>query len=159
MLATPHLLAGAAVGKIIRRPWLAVTLAFASHLLLDIVPHLDSHGLFGVRGGGLTRAEVIAALVDTLLGIALLIALVARRPNWRLLLGAGFAGVVLDLVDNVPPWSVWFRAWSVGGAISAFHHGIQHNVTHAQWPIGFATQLLVAAVAVWVLTRKSRARV
>ncbi len=35
MLATPHMCAGAALGAILRRPWLTWPAAFASHFLLD----------------------------------------------------------------------------------------------------------------------------
>ena len=54
MMATPHMVAGAAIGRLLRRPWLAYPAAFVSHFLLDIVPHIDSHALFGADHGGLT---------------------------------------------------------------------------------------------------------
>src|SRR5947199_309584 len=41
MLATPHLVTGAAIGKVLKRPALAWPVAFASYFLLDHVPHLD----------------------------------------------------------------------------------------------------------------------
>ena len=52
MTATPHILAGAAIGKVLRRPWLAWPVAFVSHFLLDFTPHLDSHAVYGVEQGG-----------------------------------------------------------------------------------------------------------
>jgi len=151
VLAAPHMLAGAAIGKLSRRCWLAVIAAFASHFLLDIIPHLDSHGLFGVKGGGPTRGEAVSAVVDTVVGVAFVLAFVARQPGRRRMIAAAFAAVVLDLLDNVPPWGQWFDAWKGTAWLSLFHHSIQHNVPRAQWPLGFATQLAVVALAAWVL--------
>jgi len=56
MVATPHLVAGAAIGKLFRRPWLAYPLAFGSHFLLDFVPRRltdetgQGRGLLGFTG-------------------------------------------------------------------------------------------------------------
>jgi hypothetical protein len=147
------MLAGAAIGKSLRRSWPALGAAFLSHFLLDFVPHLDSHALFGNRSGRVTPTEVLGATLDVLVGAVLVIWLARRLRRRRLILGAAFAGVVIDLVDNVPPWSRLFRAWAGTGWLSAFHHGFQHNVTLAQWPLGFGTQLAVIAVAVWVMRR------
>jgi hypothetical protein len=47
MLLVPHAAAGAALGKWFRSPWIAVPLALAIHFVLDMLPHIDSHGLFG----------------------------------------------------------------------------------------------------------------
>ena len=194
MMCTPHILAGAAVAKLLRRPVLAYPAAFATHLALDVVPHLDAHGMFGVPHGGPTTAEAATAVADFVVGAALLVWLAsgkgdatffpARRepgplpgkrlrplfrrgardhaslpgkrllPPFRLLLWGGFCGIVLDLVDNVPPWGPHFQTWAGTAWFSAFHHGIQHNLTPAQWPLGFATQAAVVALAVWVLTAK-----
>jgi hypothetical protein len=154
VLAAPHILAGAALAKVVRRPWLAVAVAFGSHFLLDIVPHIDSHGLFGVRRGGPTRGEALSALVDVAIGTALVLAMVSKQPRRRAMIAAAFAAIVLDLVDNVPPWGPYFQAWGGTAWLSAFHHGIQHNLTRAQWPLGIATQLPVIVLAVWLLSKR-----
>ena len=145
------MMAGAAIGKALRRPWLALPAAFASHLLLDVTPHLDSHALFGADGTGPTRPVVALTALDILLGIVLVLWAVGRQPGRRLMLWAAFLAVVIDLVDNVPPWNAWFRAWPVGARISSLHHGIQHNVTPAEWPLGVGTQIALVAAALWVL--------
>jgi hypothetical protein len=148
--------AGAAVGKMVRPPWLALVLAFGSHFLLDTIPHLDSHGLFGVKGRP-TLGEGLAGLFDLLIGIALVILAVRRQTGRRLMILAAFSAILIDLVDNIPPWGTWFRAWPGTSWLSSFHHGIQHNVTPADWPLGFGTQIAVVAIALFVLrSRKPR---
>ena len=152
MLATPHILAGAATTRVIRIKPLGLVVALGLHQALDMVPHLDSHALFGAPGG-LTRAEVASTAVDTVLGCILLFWLIRRLPNRGYLIAGGLMGILIDLVDNVPPWSQWFRAWSVGAWISAFHHGHQYNVRPEQWVLGFGTQLAVVIASAWILRK------
>lgn len=157
MLAAPHMLAGAAVGKALRRrPWLALSAAFGSHFLLDFVPHIDSHGLFGIKGGGLTRPEVAMATLDTLLGIALVLYAVGRHPGRGVMISAAFAAIVIDLLDHVPPFSAWFGPWPGTSWLSSFHHECQHNVAPANWLVGFATQIPVVGFCLWSIRRRKQ---
>jgi len=151
MLATPHLLVGAAIGKAVRRPWLALPAAVASHFLLDCVPHLDTHGLFGIKGGPVTRAETAGAAVDTVVGAALVIWLTRRQSRRALLLWCAFAGAAVDLFYNVPPWGRWFSAWPGTAWLGALHDRSSHAVGPDQWPLGFGTQAAVVALALLVL--------
>ncbi len=156
MLATPHMLAGAAIGKLLRRPYLALPAAFASHFALDVVPHIDTYGLFGIPGRPPTQAVILAAALDTVVGIALVIWLTSGLPNRGLILGAAFMGILTDLLDNVPGIMTVFHQIPGALAFSHFHHGIQHNLHRDQWLPGFATQLVVIAGAVWVLREGPR---
>lgn len=158
MLATPHILVGAAVASKVRQPWLAMSLAIGSHFVLDFIPHLDSHGLFGVAAGTPARPEVVMALLDALSGAALVVWLVARRPNRRLLVTAAFLAVAVDLVDNVPPWNAWLRSFPVALRFSIFHHSIQHSVASSEWVLGFGTQIAVIVSTVWVLLSVRRSK-
>ena len=158
MLAVPHMLVGAAVGKTLKRPALALPVAFGSHFLLDALPHLDTHGLFGVAGGSVTRPEAAMAIPDFLFGAALVIWLAARLPNRRTILLSALAAILIDLVDNVPPWSGWFRACRIGSWVSAFHHGFQHNVTPDHWLLGLGTQAAAITAALLVFLRSRRGK-
>jgi hypothetical protein len=157
MMATPHMVVGAAIGRALPRPWLAYPAAFASHFLLDIVPHIDSHGLFGAGHGGPTRLEAVAGVTDFLVG-ALVVCLVAKRqPARRVMLGGALFAVLMDLVEYVPPFGPWLRGWAGTAWLTRFHHRIQHNLTPAQWPLGAATQVATLAVALAIcLVRRPR---
>lgn len=155
MLATPHIVAGGAVGKIARRPWIAFPVALGLHFLLDFTPHIDSHGLFG-SPHGYTRPEVIMGLLDFLLGFVLLILVARRSPYRKVIYGAGFFGIVLDILENLPPGLHW-RTSHATGWISAFHHHFQHNVPPSQWLLGFSTQIVVLAIAVWIIRAPAKA--
>jgi hypothetical protein len=153
MLATPHLIGGAALGKALQRPALAWPAALASHFLLDRVPHLDSHALFG-SPHGITVAEAAMATVDVLLGVLLVLWAIGRQPGRHVMLGAAFFALLMDLLHNVGPWSAWLSHWPPTAGIFAFHRSFQHNVTPAEWPLGLGTQVAVVAVALWVLRRR-----
>jgi hypothetical protein len=154
MQGTPHLLAGAALGTALRRPWLVMPVAFMSHFLLDFTPHLDAHALFGAPHGGPTRGEIVAACLDGIVGLILLTWLSRRHPAPKSLWLGAFCALLIDLVDNIPPWNRAFRTWAITAPIHAFHHGIQSNVVPAQWPLGLSTQLLVSGVAIWYVRRQ-----
>jgi hypothetical protein len=157
MMATPHMLAGAALGRVLRRPWLAYPAALASHLLLDAVPHIDAHSLFGVERGGPTRMEAAAAVADFAIGAVLVGALAwrARRPTMTI---AAFLAIAMDLVEYVPPVGPWFQQWPTAAGFIRFHHAVQHNLTPAQWPLGAATQAAVSALAIGVCLSGGRAK-
>lgn len=158
MMATPHMVAGAAIGRVLRRPWLAYPAAFASHFLLDIVPHLDTHALFGVKYGGPTRLEAAGGIADFLVG-TLIVGLVSRRrPDRRVMLGGALFGILIDLVEYVPPFGPWLQHWAGASWLTGFHHGIQHNLTPPHWPLGAGTQVAVLALglAVCLARRQSK---
>ncbi len=157
MTATPHILAGAAIGKVLRRPWLAWPAAFVSHFLLDFTPHLDSHAVYGVEHGGPTAPEAALGTLNFVFGALLILWLVRRQPDRRVVLGGALFGILIDLIEKVPPLGAWFRGWTGTAWLSVFHHSFQHNVTPAQWPLGIATQLVVVAIALWVcIPRKQK---
>jgi hypothetical protein len=86
MIATPHMLTGAAVALRTRSVPQAVAIGAASHLLLDMVPHVD-YPLFAGKG------LVLAA--DLLGGAGLTMALVEDDP---VLWAGAFGGILPDLL-------------------------------------------------------------
>jgi len=151
MLATPHIITGAAIGKATGKARLALPLAFLAHFVLDYIPHLDAHGLFGRAGAGVTPMEAIGASADAALGLTLVLWATCRQPLRRAMLWAALFGILLDLLDNVPPFTGLFRGWSGSLWLSTFHHAHQHNVPVSSWPLGFATQLVVVLIGIWYL--------
>ena len=157
-MATPHMLAGAAIGRGLRRPWLAWPVAFASHFALDFIPHLDDHALFGIGGGGVTPVEAASGILNFALGWALVMWVARGQPDRRVLLGGAFFGIVIDVIDHIPYLNRWVASWVGTAWLTDFHHAFQHNVTMSQWPLGVGTQLVLAGLALWVLVRAGRKR-
>src|SRR5262249_13848298 len=83
MLVTTHVLAGAAIGALVRRPVAAFGLGVVSHFVMDAVPHWgsgDDHDYF-----------MTVAVRDGLAGLAALAgstALSPRGKRWAVLAGA-----------------------------------------------------------------------
>ena len=159
MMATPHLLTGAAAGAVLHsRPWVALPLAFASHFVLDATPHLDSNDLYGSPTGW-TWPEVGIAVADFMLGCAVVLLISAGQP-WRpMALWGAFCAIVIDPVNTIPPLSTWFVSWPGTAWLDRFHHGIQPYVSPDNLLLGFGTQALVIAGALWLLWRRRGVRI
>ena len=153
MMGIPHVLAGAATACAVKRPALAVPAALASHLVLDYLPHLDTHGIYGQASGGWTKAEFTMGLADAAIAAALIIWLALRRSDWRLVILGAVCGVIIDLACNMPPCREWMQSMPATATFAAFHHNMQHNVPREQWPLGFGTQIAAIAAALILLLR------
>jgi hypothetical protein len=101
ILAT-HAIVGAAIASLMPSdPYLAVSAAFASHFLLDAIPHWDypirSNSVnpevaAAMRYDGALLADVVTIAADAILGIGLALLLLARPSDLALVLcGAGAA--------------------------------------------------------------------
>jgi hypothetical protein len=150
-MVTPHLLVGAAVAKLARRPQPAWPLAFASHFVLDAIPHVDAGGLYGQPDEGFTDAEVLTAAVDFMVGASLVGLLALPRYDRWLLLGGAFCGLLPDLVELVPGFGPWLGTWPGTAWYVRGHHGIQHILAPPPLALGIATQVITAVTAVWVI--------
>ena len=151
MMATPHMMAGATIGRVLRRPWLAWPVAFGSHFLLDATPHVDSHTFYGVETGGPTVPEAAIGIADFVVGAVLICWLVRRHSDRRVVLGGALFGILIDLIEHTPLLGLWLDTWPGTAWIGAFHHGIQPRLTPADWPLGFGTQVIAMAVALYVI--------
>jgi hypothetical protein len=81
MSGTNHALTGAVIASVVGQPILAIPLAFASHFLLDSMPH------FGEEFGQRKRFTKTVWMVDFVLLSSFLVLLVLTS-NWLLLAGA-----------------------------------------------------------------------
>lgn len=69
MLAGPHLAVEALTGRVFRRAWVALPLAFASHYVLDALPH----SYLSLREPGHLPLKLAIVSVDFLIGVALVL--------------------------------------------------------------------------------------
>lgn len=157
MLLTPHLLAGACLGRYLRRPAWLVPAALASHHLLDAIPHLDAHQFFG-GAGGIRPLELGAGVLDLVVGGLLVGWLGRKQPRAAAVYLGALLAILIDLADHIPPWGDWFSGWPLTAPLSAFHHAWQINVSPGEWPLGFGTQILISGICIWLLQRGSSSR-
>ncbi len=70
MLETPHVFIGAAIATAIPNPFIAIPLAFASHFVLEMVPHWNPHlNSETVKFGGPTRRSTFITGVDSAIAL------------------------------------------------------------------------------------------
>jgi hypothetical protein len=116
VLLTNHVLSGALIGALTRRPALAFAAGVASHFALDAVPHWGDWGS--------TRRFLQVAVPDGLISLAAVGAFTALcRPERRPAVVAGMAGAVLP--DLSKPTKLWFGWSPFPRAVEQFHERIQ----------------------------------
>ena len=118
MLLTNHVLSGALIGALARRPLSAFAAGVASHFVLDAVPHW---GKWGSR-----RRFLRVAVPDGLISLAVMGAFAAvTPPDRRLAVLAGMTGATLPDADK--PTRLWFGWSPFPAAVDRFHARIQRE--------------------------------
>jgi hypothetical protein len=118
VLLTNHVLSGALIGALARRPLAAFTAGVASHFVLDATPHWGEwHS---------PRRFLQVAVPDGLISLAAMGAIAAAcPPDRRLAVVAGMAGAALPDTDKP---STLFFGWSpFPAAVDRFHARIQRE--------------------------------
>lgn len=134
MTATNHAITGALIGLSLGNPAVALPLAFASHFVLDAIPHYDP------PGNELTRIKArrfrYQLLLDTSLCLLLVIGLVFTQPrHWLVAAFSAFAATSPDLfwlpkflqaqrTGRITPAKNWFLR---------FHRWIQWKTGPGFW--------------------------
>ena len=146
MLATNHVLSGALIGALARRPMLAFGVGVASHFVLDAVPHWgkwESHSRF-----------MRVAVPDGLVSLAAMTAFTALAPaDRRAAVAAGMTGALLPDINK--PATLWFGRSPFPAAIDRFHHGIQREAP-GRAPLELVSAAAFAAAALTALRGCSR---
>lgn len=146
MLVTNHVLSGALIGAVVRRPVPAFLSGVASHFALDMVPHWGvAEGVdwfpVAVRDGltGLTAMAVMTALAP---------------PSVRLGVLAGMSGAAFPDLDK--PGNVFFDRSPFPARVDRFHLRIQRE-SPRRMPQEFVVGAALTVLATVVLRRLGRA--
>jgi hypothetical protein len=94
MTGLNHAVTGALVAAFINEPLIALPAAFASHFVIDMIPHWN----YRVPGG--LRSKHVVMLADLILSIVLISVFALNStsvPGWQVLAG-GFLGIAPDLM-------------------------------------------------------------
>ncbi len=118
MLLTNHVLSGALLGALARRPAAAFAAGIASHFVLDALPHWGNWGS--------TRQFLRAAVPDGLVSLAAMGAFAALAPaDRRPAVVAGMAGAALPDADK--PARLFLGRSPFPAAVDRFHGRIQRE--------------------------------
>lgn len=145
MLETPHVALGVAIAVSIPNPLISIPLAFASHFILDKVPHWNPHTYTEtVKNGGPSRSTITIAVADGLiaLGVGLVIAY-SVLPNHALaltIIACSFASVLPD-VSKYPFFLFKNLRHGVYKKWVDYERTLQTQVDSIFW--GLLTQVLV----------------
>ncbi len=170
MLTVPHVVLGAALGQAVSEVpgagLIAFGLGWASHYLLDSLPHWER--LFGSRGPDFStetpvkewpRLYLIQAVIDVVLSALVIGYLIWRVPHGDNFLQNpvfwGAAGALFpDLLDNVPFWNrrltnlPFFKQQRF---LHQYFHISETSQLHLPKFAGLATQLIVFVFSMWLL--------
>lgn len=105
MLETPHVLIGAAIATKIPNPAIAIPLAFASHFVLEMIPHWNPHLNTEIRNFGkpTVQSTVVTAIDSTIALISGSFIAYKALPNTAQALTiffACFAAVLPDVIEG-----------------------------------------------------------
>ena len=118
MLLTNHVLSGALIGALARRPLPAFAAGVASHFVLDAVPHW---GKWGSK-----RRFLRVAVADGLISLAAMATFATLAPaERRPAVVAGMTGAALP--DIRQPTILWFGWSPFPAAVDRFHVRIQRE--------------------------------
>jgi len=147
VLITNHVLSGALIGALVRRPGPAFAVGVASHFALDAVPHW---------GDWPNRKRFMqVATRDGLAGLAAIGVLAAvSRPEQRLSVVAGMAGAALPDIDK--PAIEWLGRSPWPASVNRFHSAIQDE-TYDRSRREITTMGVLAAVSLLAVRMPGRA--
>jgi hypothetical protein len=147
MLLTNHVLSGALIGALTRRPLPAFAAGVASHFVLDAVPHWGN-----LDWGHFLRV----AVADGLVSLAVAGALAAASPSVRrAAVLAGMAGAAIPDLDK--PSKLWFGRSPFPAAFDRVHMGIQDEAAHRFYVELLAAAALTPAALIALRARRSAA--
>jgi predicted membrane protein len=144
VLVTNHVLSGALIGSVVRRPVPAFLLGVASHFALDAIPHWGKW-----RD---TRQFLQVAVPDGLTGLAAMAAFTAAAPaSRRAAVAAGMVGAALPDIDK--PAQLWFGFSPWPAAVGRFHGRIQDEALDRYGREAFCAALFTASALLLLHSR------
>jgi hypothetical protein len=151
MLETPHALLGAAIAVKLGNPALSIPIAFASHFVLEKVPHWNPHLNYETdKYGKPTKNSTIIVVIDSSLALILGSAIAFSQPNTLMTINvllSAFAAVLPDLIE-APYFFLKERNNEYVKRWIKFQKGIQVDAPPI---LGLLTQILtVAATFLWI---------
>lgn len=158
MTATAHaLVAGAIAFKFPENPALAMTLALASHYIMDSIPHWDFGTNWRFRTKKMTGA---LAITDTLLGFTVAYFLYGGKVAFLPLTSIIIFSLIPDWIET--PWYIFFasqKKHEPAAKASKWErlvftlYKLQNGFhTKAQFPFGLFTQIATVAFF-WILLK------
>lgn len=153
VLETPHVIVGAAIATKVVNPALALPLAFASHFVLEKVPHWNPHlntetEKYGKPTKQSTKIVILDVATSLVAGFYIASRVLPDTGHFVIILAASAAAVLPDIVEG-PYFFLNMRSKIIKRWI-LFQKSIQEDTTVVP---GLLTQLVtVIAAFYWIFT-------
>lgn len=150
MLETPHVAVGVAIASKIPNPWIAIPLSFASHFVLDKIPHWNPHLYTETKKTGKPLAKSTNfAIADISLAFITGSYFAYRAlPNLNtaiLILACSLASVTSDVIKYPFYYFHLRQKWLVSWV--DFERSLQVDTKSVFW--GVINQLLIIGASIW----------
>jgi len=157
VLFTAHIIVGSAVGLAAGEPGLALAAGFVSHHIIDALPHSDS-GSFGGSVQNILSSKRLIRWVwfDVAAGSLILAVLIFwQLPYWKLVFFGAVGGVLTDVIDNSPFWSVKLRRIFPFNFFHRFHEKFHFTIQNKKYIwIGWIAQIILIVLSLYYILIK-----
>ena len=154
MTITPHILAGAALATKTESYPVAFLLGFASHFVLDAIPHLDPGTFFEISGDEdkpwPAWVYLMAILEFIIIGLIFYF-LFHNRPDFAIMSVGALGGIAVDIIDNNP--LKFIHKWPIFKQLHTFHEFIHYDLPIDKWYWGVLIQLIIIGGTIWYLLK------
>ena len=158
MLFTTHTIVGAAIGVATKNPALGFAAGYATHHIMDSIPHFDQGSYRAVKSGpnylntkldnvpkfSYIKRDWIMLLTDFALGGTLFLTLLALLPTdlWVYIITGALGCLMPDIIDSSPFWSRKLRAkYKLIANYHKFHIFFHWTVKKNEVFLGATTQI------------------
>lgn len=146
MLELPHTLVGALIATKIPNPIISLPLAFASHFLVDRIPHWNpslysEYKKFGRPTVKSTVVIVLDVILSLAAGLAIALQALPDISKFLVIIFACFLAVLPDVIEG--PFFYFGCKWPILMKLVNFQVKIQGK---AKLPWGLITQLVVIGI-------------
>lgn len=153
MLESPHVAVAAAIAYKIPNPLVAIPLAFASHFLLELVPHWNPHLNTEIKKTGkVSKFSTNVVIADVILALIIGFYVASKAlPNYShfaVILFASFFGVLPDVIEG-PYYFLNIKSNFIEKIWIPFQKSIQNDTSIIP---GLITQTVTIGLALlWIL--------
>lgn len=158
MTATAHALVSGAIVAAIPDPLVSLPLVFASHFIMDAVPHWD----FGTHWRSRSKSETgLVAILDTIVGFTVTYFMFGGKVELPLLMLAMILGNLPDWLEA--PYYIFFAKQNQKtlSSSASFWERVTYKIyrienlfhTKAEFPFGFFTQVATVTFFLVLLRR------
>lgn len=151
MLETPHVAVGIALAVKLGNPYLVIPVSFASHFILDKIPHWNPHTYTEtVTNGGPSKNTIIITAVDIAISIAFGFGVaISVLPN-KVLAATILASSLASVLPDVSKYPFFVFKKTRKGLYKKWvetERGFQIQTNSLFW--GLLTQVLIIAASIW----------